>query len=281
MRVTDHGSRTTVLYERTRSAPDRTVRCYLTLACTRACPWCSAGVPAVAPARRAVALPAAVWSAGINARARATILAGGEPLLYPHLAELLGRIDRNIPIELYTNLEGDVTPLLRSRMKYKILASLHDDGVEPDSLWFEALAAVMNAGHSVRCHVVKAGNWRHRVDLLNTFGVRTQCCCDQRAGVKSRDLIARSETAEGTENTEEVVKAARRVRCTNRIFLFGPDGYRYPCVTLLGRGERAMEHITDRDGPDAWTGSCQLFGSCVGCDNNIEGRVEESGMVDV
>jgi hypothetical protein len=267
------------LYERTKSVPDRTLRCYLTLACTRACPWCSAGVPAVAPARRAVCLPAAAWSAGINARARAAILAGGEPLLYSHLAELLGRIDRNIPVEIYTNLEGDVTPLLRSRTKYKILASLHDDAVERDSLWFEALAAVMNAGHSVRCHVVKAGNWRHRVDLLNAFGVRTQCCSDQRAGVKSRGSLKAGSAAEDAEQAEG---APQRVRCTNRIFLFGPDGFRYPCVTLLGRGaerDRA-EHITEKDGPDAIARVCDLFGSCVACDNNIEGRVEECGMVD-
>ncbi|MCK9570158.1 hypothetical protein M0R72_14535 [Candidatus Pacearchaeota archaeon] len=220
-------------------------------------------MPAV---RKEICLPAGDWAAGINARRRACILAGGEPLLYPGLAELLRRIDGSIPIEIYTNLEGDVSPLLAAPARYRVLASLHKDVVDLGDPWFDSLAAVVHAGHSVRCHVVKAGNWRHRVDLLNQVGVKTTCCGDQRSGVKSRGRIG------------------REVRCVNTIYLFGPDGFRYPCVTLLGRGERPMEHIAAPDGPDGIEIRCDLFGSCVGCDNNIEGRAEavevECGMVD-
>jgi hypothetical protein len=58
-------------------------------------------------------------------------------------------------------------------------------------------------------------------------------------------------------------------------YFFGPDGYRYPCVTLLGKGEKRLEHILDADGEDAQIIECRYYGLCVGCDNNASGWVKK------
>jgi hypothetical protein len=66
------------------------------------------------------------------------------------------------------------------------------------------------------------------------------------------------------------------VECRHKIYLFGPDGYRYPCITLMRNGDHGarLEHISHGDGTDdTMVSDCNLFGLCVGCDNNIQGEV--------
>ncbi len=243
------------LYERRKTHHDRTVRCYLTLACTRACPWCSAGVPGLAAERKAATLPAAVWAEGINRRGREIILCGGEPLLYPELPALLAGIRRDIRVQVYSNLEGDISPLLTCGRTYSILASLHCDGPAAGAHWLETALSLIAAGHSLRVHIVKQGEWRDRRHLAMSLGVKVTCCDDQ------------------THYHKSTAPQPRRVLCEQFYFVYGPDGYRYPCVTLMGRGESGREHISGPDGGDGLLTRCGRFGRCVGCDNLVEGRV--------
>ena len=62
--------------------------------------------------------------------------------------------------------------------------------------------------------------------------------------------------------------------CTGRGFFFGSDGCRYMCIKKMGLGVDPREHISQSDGGD-WLEDldCRHFGSCTGCDNNIEGEV--------
>ena len=46
------------LFKKTRSNPDYTVRCYLTLKCGSMCSFCSAQIPWVSAERREVEIPA-------------------------------------------------------------------------------------------------------------------------------------------------------------------------------------------------------------------------------
>ena len=63
------------------------------------------------------------------------------------------------------------------------------------------------------------------------------------------------------------------VWCSNCIYLYGPDGWRYPCVTKLGLGEDRISSISDDDEEDEIIVKCNRFGECAGCDNLIEGKV--------
>lgn len=253
---------TDILYERTKAHHDRTVRCYLTLACSRACPWCSAGVPAIEAAIKAATTPARVWAEGINRRGREIILCGGEPLLYPELGELIGRVRADIRIQIYSNLEGDIRPLLAAARRFPILASLHKPVTDLGDAWFTTARRLIDAGNGVRIHIVKQGNWQQRRDLAQTLGVKVTCCDDQTTYCKS------------TGNVRDLVT------CTQCYFVYGPDGYRYPCVTLMGRGESRREHISADDGPDSLTTECSRFGRCVGCDNLVEGSVVWNGTAE-
>lgn len=242
-----------VLYERHKAHHDRTVRCYLTLACSRACPWCSAGIPGLSAERKAATLPAAVWAEGINRRGREVILCGGEPLLYRELGALLAGISPKIRIQIYSNLEGDIDPLLRASRTFPILASLHTDDDDQQVRWLERATALIAAGNGVRVHIVKKGDWQTRRDLAADLGVKVTCCDDQRGYSKS-------------------IGTPRRVNCLQFYYVYGPDGYRYPCVTLMGGGQSRREHISEPDGLDGLVTQCDRFGACCGCDNLVEGR---------
>ncbi len=242
------------LYRRDKRAHDRTLRCYLTLDCPANCSFCSAGMPTLTAARRAVTLPARIWAEGINRRRRHTIFCGGEPLLYPELTPLLRAIPRRIKVEMYSNLMPSVQPFLDAGRPCGWLISLHP-AVTDRKLWYSQVEQLLAAGNGVRFHVIKKGDWRRRSDFLLARGQRVTCCDDQGGYVKS------------TAPPEPVVT------CTTFIECYGPDGYRYPCVTLLGKGERRQEHISAPDGPDGFITECPHFGRCCACDNLVEGRV--------
>jgi MoaA/NifB/PqqE/SkfB family radical SAM enzyme len=226
-----------ILYERNKKHPDRTVRCYLTLQCTNKCPYCSAGIPQVDPLNQLKWIPAEEWAYGLNQRNRACVLAGGEPFLYPEFGKLISLLKRTYPTWIYSNLEADPSPLIENATKpFPILASLHWCDFNK---WYEHLKALWDAGHFVKFHVVKSGNHKPLLDFLERKGIvgkyNTHLCGDQGAGIRSRG--------------KKVNELYPKVMCSNRIFLYGPDGYRYPCVSKLGKMavEDRYEHIIQDD----------------------------------
>lgn len=252
-----------VLYSRTKRNPDRVTRCYLTLDCNGGCDYCSAGVPGASREVRRQVIPPDVWAEGINRRGRECILAGGEPFLYPHLGELLNLIE--VRSQIYTNLKCGVEGFLSVvKRPLAILASCHVmDGTERQA-WLRNAKSMIAAGHHVRFHIVKSDEWQERVEFIRESGIenRITVCDDQRSGIKSSG-----------QKTNGLMPS---VTCKHKIFLFGPDGYRYPCVRLMVNGDEdaRLEHISDADGADETTvNGCGLFGLCTGCDNNIQGEV--------
>jgi hypothetical protein len=254
-----------LLYQRTRRVADRCVRCYLTLACDSQCSFCSAQVPAATAERRAVALDPEIWAEGLNRRGRHTILAGGEPFLYHGFIDLIRRLDPGYKVEIYTNLRTDPIGLVKAaNRKFQFLISLHPG--TPLWTWRNHVEQLAAAGHGLRFHIVRSQGYERLVAFLKESGIvgrfKTSLQGDQRSGPKSAGA--------------EVNQAHPQVRCTSRIYLFGPDGFRYHCVHKLVGGESSgrFEHISLPDEGIETRIYCEQFGLCAGCDNNIEGQVE-------
>jgi hypothetical protein len=252
------------LFRKIRKIPDYTVRCYLTLRCGGLCEFCSAQVPQAGEARRAVRIPAEQWAEGLNRRARHTILAGGEPFLYPGFYKLVNLLEPSYKVEIYTNLQQDVVPFIyAAKRSFQFLISLHP-GTDLDK-WREYVDLLSQSGHSLRFHVVRMPGYEQLAEFLKSSGIvgkfKTALQGDQRSGPKS---------AGPQTNREHPL-----VNCRSRIILFGPDGYRYHCVHKIVTGDKSgrFEHITQNDGNIETEIDCREFGLCAGCDNNIEGRV--------
>lgn len=243
-----------IFYERVKRVRDRVMRCYLSLDCSANCSFCSANIPKLPAERKSIWIPASQWAEGLNRRGRNVLLGGGEPLLYPQMTELLRLIAANIPIEIYSNLIPDVSAVLASGRILKWLISLHP-AVKDYDRWFEQAVRLMEAGHPVRFHVVKQGNWQERAEYLTAKKMKVTCCDDQRGYHKS------TKPNPGP------------IWCSNYIYLYGPDGWRYPCVTKLGLGEDRTSGISYDDEEDGIIVKCNRFGECAGCDNLIEGKV--------
>ena len=188
-------------------------------------------------------------------------------------------------VEIYTNLQHDVTEFIKAASRtYQFLVSLHP-GTDLDA-WRERVSQLGAAGHSLRFHVVRAAGYEELAQFLKTSGIvgryRTALQGDQRGGPKSAGAEANA--------------AHPRVRCTSRIILYGPEGDRWHCVhkmvtgDISGRFDNAAhtelggenlvsyEQMQNPDSQIETTIECTEFGLCSGCDNNIEGRVEDVEM---
>ena len=250
-----------ILYDRKKRVRDRVVRYYLTLNCNSNCWYCSALIPKVSVERKKIFIPAEIWAEGLNRRNRYTILAGGEPFLYPEFPKLISLLNTNYKIEIYTNLGVDVRPFLNACKKtYPFLISLHST-IKNFDKWYKQVRLLTCAGHSVRFHVVRRDNCMDRIRFLMEKGHKVTGCDDQNNYNKSKG--------------EESNKLYPKVKCTMCNFLFGADGYRYICVGQMGKGNEwaRLEHISEPDGNDCNTVECDNFGYCAGCDNLCEGQV--------
>lgn len=252
-----------IVYSRKKRHADRVVRVYLSLDCNGDCSYCSAGVPRASREAKRRTISPEVWAEGINRRGRDCILAGGEPFLYPRLPELVNML--RVGSQLYTNLKVDVSGFLSVVKKpLHVLASLHPMNEQERAMWLLNARLMTEAGHRLRFHVVKSNGWQERVKFAEQLSLkdRITVCDDQRAGIKSSG-----------RDTNNLIPS---VSCRHRIYLYGPDGYRYHCVTgmVLGDENMRLEHISAADEYD-WSTvvRCNMFGLCEGCDNNIEGEV--------
>lgn len=251
------------LHSRKRGFEDKATRCYLTLKCSNSCSYCSAGIQNITDVMREKFIPAEKWLEGIKrrweARKAPAILAGGEPFLYPDFMKLLRMIPKNIKVEIYSNIQDIPEEFYKIDRKFIILASCHENYGRK---WLKNARRLISEGHAVRFHVVKVGDWQTRVNIIkdNFPDNRVSGCDDQRSGARSK-----------LENATE------KVLCKAGNTFYGPDGLRYHCITRMGQGMFAdpIEDITWMDEVERTEINCNMFGKCVGCDNNIDGAVYE------
>jgi hypothetical protein len=233
------------------------------------CEFCSAQIPQATARRKNVAIAPAVWAEGLNRRARHTVLAGGEPFLYDGFTDLVAMLEPTYKVEIYTNLQHSVEAFIAAaRRPFQFLISLHS-AADADA-WRARVARLDAAGHSLRFHVVRSGEYKKLAEFLVETELakyyRTSLQGDQRAGPKSAGPAAN--------------KAHPVVDCTSRICLFGPDGARYHCVHKLVTGDAnaCFGHISRPDESLESQMKCTEFGLCAGCDNNIEGIVTDDNV---
>jgi hypothetical protein len=178
-------------------------------------------------------------------------------------------IDTNIRLVIYTNLQHDITAFLKVSRPMNFSVSLHSSTLDQEE-WYSRVLLLKEAGHGVRFNVVRYGNWQSLKRFLEEKGeTLIASAFDQRQGIKS--------------SGKETNRKYPRVKCSSRIFLFGPDGYRYICVKRMGLGSTfgRFEHISGEDGPVGLeVAGCDSFGLCTGCDNNIIGEVRELSSVE-
>ena len=201
-----------VLYEKKKKHADRTVRCYLTMRCTSNCSYCSAGVPRIKEEVKDVWIPAEEWAEGMNRRKRSCVLCGGEPFIYPQFGKLISLLNRDYSTWIYSNLEADPRPLIDNATKpFPILASLHQWC--DFERWYKNVQMLWDAGHHIKFHIVKSGNYKKVTDFLYEKDIvgnyNTHLCGDQNNGIKSRGSAI-------NEQNPWVV-------CTSRIYLYGPE----------------------------------------------------------
>jgi len=225
------------------------------LDCHSNCFYCSWDIHLVKPERKKAYINAEVWAEGINRRKRDTILAGGEPLLYPQINRLVKLLNPGYKIEIYTNLMHPISGIIKNANRiYRFLVSCHS--LKDFDIWSNRAERLIYNGFSVRFHIVKQGDWAEIKNhiLAKEWGRNITVCDDQRSGIKSSHKIYPP------------------VHCTSNMYVYGPDGYRHMCIHDLIRGINRFEHISGEDSTDELANKhCAEFGFCTGCDNNFEG----------
>lgn len=240
---------------RNKAVFDGNLRLYPTLRCNLSCAYCvneQVGPtvkdhPAVEPGR---------WIAAINRERRHVVFTGGEPFLYPGLVEVINAVDPEFKVRVYTNL---CLPLDRHlaaiRRRVHFFVSWHPQKAASRER-FLANARALAANPLFTCDM-------HAIDTE-----------ENRAGTLAADLAFFRDqglTLKMDEDQRTFPGACAGVRrealCAKRIYLVGPDGARYQCVSRLMRGDRPMENMLDGPlGPDLAAGPCPDFGNCAPCD---------------
>lgn len=189
-------------------------------------------------------------------------ISGGEPLLLKHLPELCNAATRHsLPVRVYTNLSLDVEPvLLRLARSIHWRATIHPETEHGPFL--KNLKALRDARKPAMVVTVVA---------VRGMGMESAAAWLEREGFPvawDTDLWGRNEKTQGHRPGVW--------SCTNHIWLFGPDGRRYPCVrhlmTPMHGGPFFWEVDWSKDTRQVTT-SCRRFGDCLSCDGLIKSEV--------
>lgn len=242
---------------------DGRIRIYPTLRCNLKCgycvnkPWSESFV-----GDERGTLSVEEW-AGILERAdRDVIVTGGEPFLYPHLANLLNTIRRKVMV--YTNLAvhpgGWINALTRP---VKFRATLHPSGPPPEEFAARIRLLAFEGKFTGSIHVVDSAGAafvrKAKAALSGKFPWPFGVLIDQRR--QFREMSAG--------------KRLRRVKCVSRNLLVGPNGVRYPCVSCLLANRLPQENLTEEPLRDEWVEvECEHWGACAPCDGLTERRLE-------
>ncbi|MFF1416588.1 radical SAM protein [Streptomyces sp. NPDC058280] len=180
---------------------------------------------------------------------------GGEPTLYPHLADLIGHAARaGVMVEVFSNLTHVSDELWAAFAEYRVrlATSYYSDTAE------EHDAVTVRPGSHRRTRA----NIRRAQELgLRLRGAVISALPDQRAEDAFRDLTDLGLTAVGGDHTRAIGRASKGARptvadlcgqCAQGKLAIGPDGDVWPCV--IGRFI-SMGNVLTSPLKDIWAGS--------------------------
>ncbi len=234
---------------------DGNLRIYPTLRCNLACAYCVneqvgrtvKNYPPVDPDR---------WARALAREQKHVVFTGGEPFLYPGLVQVINSVDPKLKVRVYTNLCLPLEMQLAAiRRPVHFYVSWHPQkAADRERFLANVQALTANPLFSCDIHAIdaeenRAQSLREDLDFFLSRNLRLDIDADQRTFAGS---------CAGT---------LRNALCAKRIYLIGPDGARYQCVSRLMRADRPMENMLKGPlGPDMAAGLCPDFGNCAPCD---------------
>lgn len=204
------------------------------------------------------------WIAHLNRIGRNVSISGGDPLAYPHLAEVVNGIDKRLEIVICTNLS---TPNVLSVVQSFERPVTFDVTYHPSSGRAERLIQTVTALGAVgkfhgTIHAIASGK-----NTLKFLWTAQQKFLD--AGLQLKLNIAFADI--GHEGSTKLKRET--VFCSKSNINIGPDGKRYQCVTKAIRMQDPKCHIADAEVTSSFPKTiCHDYGHCVA------GDLQEPGM---
>ncbi|BCS89180.1 hypothetical protein PSDVSF_24220 [Pseudodesulfovibrio sediminis] len=199
--------------------------------------------------------PPEMWSKAINREHRHIVLTGGEPFLYKGLPDLVNGVTAELKIRIYSNFCLDLQDALSAiKRPVHFYISWHPQK-RADRKRFLANVQKMYANplFTADIHAIDAEETRATLDddlaFFSSQGLHLDKDADQR-------------TFDGS-----CQPALHTAVCAKTIYLIGPDGTRYQCVSRMMRNDHPLENMLEGPlkTPEA-VSVCPDFGNCAPCD---------------
>ena len=243
---------------------DGCLRIYPTLRCNLSCPYCVN--EQMGQVRKDHDLPPPErWAEAVNREGRHVVFTGGEPFLYPGFPELVNGVGRALKVRVYTNLSLDLENLLaRIARPVHFYVSWHPLCRNRERFLDNLRVLAASKHFTFGAHAIEAEETK---DLL----------ADDLAWFRDQGMDIAVDPDQRDFMGSDPANAAL-VECCRRIYLIGPEGARFQCVSHLVRDMAAMENIFDGPlGPAEQTIRCADFGRCAPCDGLGETSMRLAG----
>lgn len=238
---------------------DRDIYIYPTWQCNLKCKYCqNLSATGQFNPPDANVLTATRWADALNRIGRDICISGGDPFLYPQLAELVNNIDRRLKVTLYTNLSAPGVRNVVEQFKRPVhfYASYHPCSGPPERMIQTAKELAALGKFDGRVHAVGAKKtlnflWKNAQEKFRRAGLQLDIIVDWNDVDFPGSRKIKKET----------------IYCSKRAINIGPDGKRYNCVTKAIRAQdpicdvgdaRVTEFISDY--------LCHDYGFCCACD---------------
>lgn len=233
---------------------DGHLRIYPTLACNLRCEYCVNEEMGCRPFKYDMASPEK-WVEAINRENRHVVLTGGEPFLYPGILELINGVNPDLKLRVYSNFCLDLSGVLGkiSRPVHFFISWHPQERADRDV--FLANLKLMRENELLTADI-------HAIDAMETAKVLS----DDLAFFKEHGFNI------GLDSDQRTFEGAGQMRnhlavCSKTIYLIGPDGTRFQCVSRLVRNDEPMENMLEGPlGPEEAVSECSYFGTCAPCD---------------
>lgn len=233
---------------------DGHLRIYPTLACNLRCEYCVNEAMGCRPHRHPLAGPQA-WAEAINREGRHVVFTGGEPFLYPGLAEVINALRPELRVRVYSNFCLDLSDqLARIARPVHFFVSWHPQQRADREVFLRNLMLMRDGGRFTADI--------HAIDAVETAPV----LADDIAHFAGHGFaIAMDSDQRGFAGAGQGL--CRPAACAKTLYLIAPDGTRFQCVSRLVRNDRPMENMLAGPlGPAVAVSECPDFGNCAPCD---------------